>query len=737
MSSRTSPTKSTGAPANRTSERRAPTVPSSASRSPVTRERGNRERADAILRQHRRETEIATRASGSASTQRTHARVKPTHARVKPTSNRAIGAAPATMRATPSATGERSHGTTRSSTARGRSGATTQTNAFARHTSRGGRRPLQKRVRKVRRTKPSMFRAGDPRRRLLAVFSVVAVVFTAVLVRVGLLQTASASSYIAAGAAQRTSESKLRADRGVIFDRNGADLALSVPAMTVWLNPKLVVDSAQTIASLTALLQLTPEKQQSLLAAIASREKGFAYVKRQIDDTTAAAVMALNLAGVDTYRENTRVVPGGELARGVIGKTDTDGIGTGGLELQYNALLTGTDGEVVRERDQQGRSIPGSGATKVQPVPGQDLVLTIDRSIQFAVEQALFKRVSEIGAKGGTAIVEAVNGDILAMASVRLGEDNVYHVASSNVAAVDAYEPGSVAKVITIAAGLNEGLVTPETTLVVPGKRTFNKDATNKDWIQTITDAHAHGTMPMTVHEILVESSNNGTVLVSEKLKAQKQWEYMTAFGLGQRSALGFPGESVGILRPWQEWRGTEKITPSYGYGVASTAIQLVGAVNVIANNGVYVAPRLVLGTLDGAGNRVDAPAPESHMVVKPEVAQQMNTIMRDVVCNGTATAAQIDGLTIAGKTGTGVKAGEHGYAVVNSEKKYFASFVGFFPAEKPAVTLLISIDEPPAGTQDRFGGKAAAPVFQAVVPTIMHQLGLQPPTATGGCPKK
>ena len=597
-------------------------------------------------------------------------------------------------------------------------------------------RPLQRRVRQQRRPKPGIFRAGDPRRRLLAIFVIVVLFFAAVLVRVAMLQTTHAQSYIDAGSAQRTRETRLRADRGVIFDRNGAELALSVPATTIWLNPKLIVDGAQTVASLSALLHLSTEKQQSLLDTIEAKDKSFAYVKRQIDDQTAAVVMALNLPGVDTYRESTRVVPGGDLAQNVIGRTDTDGVGTAGLELQFDKVLTGVDGEMVRQRDQGGRSIPGSEAVTRRAVPGQDLVLTLDRSIQFTLEQALMKQVQELGARGGTAVVMAVDGDILAMACVRMGDDLIYHITAANCAAVDSLEPGSVAKVVTISAGLNEGLVTPETTLSVPGFLLFNQDATNKAWRQRIDDAHIHNEEPMTVHQILVESSNVGTVKISQMLKPELQYNYMTSFGFGKRSDLNFPGESVGILPPWQEWEGTEKVTKSYGYGVSATAVQLVGAVNVIANNGVYVAPRLVKATIGGDGTVVSAAPPATRQVLTPEVAQQTNIIMRDVVCNGTATAAQIDGVSVAGKTGTGIKAINGVYPVLDSQKKYYSSFVGFFPAENPAATVLISIDEPPSGTQNRFGGTAAAPVFKSVVPTIMHQLGIQPGSATGGCPQ-
>ncbi|CAB4878337.1 unannotated protein [freshwater metagenome] len=579
------------------------------------------------------------------------------------------------------------------------------------------------------------FGAGLPRRRLIALFVVAVLVFGVVLVRITLLQTSGARSYTLAGTHQRTQETVLHASRGVIFDRNGDELALSVPATTIFVNPKLVGDADATAAALGTMLQLTPERQQNLAEAMRNKDKSFVYVARQIDDASAASVMALKLAGVDSYRESTRVIPGGDLARGVIGHTDTDGTGTAGLEQQYDKLLTGVDGELVREHDRQGRSIPGTGTVAAPAVPGNDIVSTIDRSIQFTLEQALLARASELGARGGTAIVEETStGNILAMASVRRDDMGVYHVTTANVGAVDSYEPGSVAKVVTIAAGLNEGVVTPDSSLRVPGRIVYDSGT---PWAFTITDAEPHATEDMSVHDILVHSSNIGTIGVSQLIGAEKQYDYMTAFGLGQRSALGFPGESKGILKQWQQWQGTERITPAYGYGVAATAIQLVGAVNTIANNGLYVAPRLVQAIIGQDGTMRPVAASATRQVVSPQTAQQMNLIMRDVVCDGTATRAQVDGITIAGKTGTGVKAVDGQYSSAAKVKAYYSSFVGFFPAEAPRVTTLISIDEPPAGNIDRFGGTAAAPVFQAVVPTIMHQLGIQPPNAAGGCPAR
>jgi cell division protein FtsI (penicillin-binding protein 3) len=241
----------------------------------------------------------------------------------------------------------------------------------------------------------------------------------------------------------------------------------------------------------------------------------------------------------------------------------------------------------------------------------------------------------------------------------------------------------------------------------------------------------------MSVRDILVHSSNMGTIFESEKLGPERQWTYMNSFGLGQRTALDFPGESKGILKDWKKWEGTERVTPSYGYGICVPAIQLVGAINVVANNGVYVAPRLVQATIGTDGAMADTPASPMHAVLTPQTAAEMNQMMRSVVCEGTATRAQVDGITIAGKTGTGVKSVDGKYGTEGKDAAYYSSFVGFFPAEKPAVTTLVSIDEPPGGDLGHFGGTAAAPVFKAVVPTIMHQLGLQPPTTTGGCPNQ
>jgi cell division protein FtsI (penicillin-binding protein 3) len=239
----------------------------------------------------------------------------------------------------------------------------------------------------------------------------------------------------------------------------------------------------------------------------------------------------------------------------------------------------------------------------------------------------------------------------------------------------------------------------------------------------------------MTVSRILVESSNIGTIMVQQKLGRHGHYDYMTSFGLGEKTALDFPGESVGVLKDVDELWGSERVTVAYGQGVSSTSLQLVAAVNAIANDGVYVAPKLVKATVGPSGEQTATPASETHRVVSAQAAAQTAAMMREVVCTGTAKKARVDGWSTAGKTGTAFKVADNGtYYNDSGDRIYYASFVGFFPAEDPEVTVLISVDEPPAGTSDRFGGTAAAPVYAELVPTLVHELSIQPPPGSSGC---
>jgi cell division protein FtsI (penicillin-binding protein 3) len=306
-------------------------------------------------------------------------------------------------------------------------------------------------------------------------------------------------------------------------------------------------------------------------------------------------------------------------------------------------------------------------------------------------------------------------------------DDGGYEVTSGNFAAVDAYEPGSVAKVITVASALSEGLVTPETSYLVPWRKQYYDDL--------LKDAEQHPDEWMSVSQILTKSSNIGTIFVQQEMGRWMHRDYMAAFGLGEKTELDFPGESTGILKEADELWGSERVTVSYGQGVSSTSLQLVAAVNTIANRGEYVAPKLVKSIVDANGTINDTEPASTRRVVSEQAALQTTDMMRNVVCNGTAKLAQVDGLSVAGKTGTAFKAADNGtYFDDDGNRIYYASFVGFFPAEDPQVTVLISVDEPPAGTNDRFGGTAAAPVFAELAPTLIHELGIIPTPGASAC---
>jgi cell division protein FtsI (penicillin-binding protein 3) len=575
--------------------------------------------------------------------------------------------------------------------------------------------------------------------RLRLVLVLLLVVLGAVLFKVARLQTAGGEALRVAGSEQWSRTTALAADRGSIFDRNGEELAVSIPAYSISVNPKLVRDAPATTQVLTSMLQLDPDESASLEAALAAKETGFRYVRRQVPMTVGEQIASLELTGVNVDPEDERVLPGGDTGRSIIGRTDIDGNGTAGLEAQYDELLTGTPGELRKEVAPKGRSIPGTEQVTSVPVPGNDLILTVDRSIQFATEQALLDRVNELGAKSGYIIVmDTPTGDVLAMSSVQRDDEGVVEITSGNYAATNAYEPGSVAKVVTIAAGLNERSVTPESTFVVPWRRQYADDL--------LTDSHQHPDELMTVEQILVESSNIGTIDVQTSLghgdwdtARSTHWDYLRRFGFGERTALEFPGESDGILKHWEDLWGSERVTVAYGQGFAATPIQMAAAVNTIANDGTYVAPRLVQGIVGADGTVSETDPSATHEVVRPQVADQVQDMMRQVVCRGTAWRAQegLEQFSVAGKTGTGLKAQKNGYLNERGERVYYASFAGFFPAEDPQVTLVVSIDEPPAGDINRFGGTAAAPVFRDLVPTIAHELGISPPADTTPCPPR
>ena len=337
-------------------------------------------------------------------------------------------------------------------------------------------------------------RAGRTRPRLVAVLAVALVGFAILLGRVALLQTAEAASFRQAGERQRVRSTTLPAARGAIFDRNGYELAISIPQTTIWADPRLIIDPAGTANALAPVLHFDPAQTNALarrlLRTSPSDQREFAYVARQVDDAVAEQVRALHLPGISDYPESRRFQPSENLASSIIGGTDPDGKGTSGLELAYDKVLTGTTGELVRERGQDGRTIPAGQHQLIPPTPGDDLVLTLDRNLQYVTEHLLVSQVESVQAKGGMVVVmDTASGDVLAMANARRNADTgQVELSSANLAAVDTYEPGSVAKIVTAAAALQEGVANPQSTWMVPPREKFSD--------HIFTDAEPHPTEP-------------------------------------------------------------------------------------------------------------------------------------------------------------------------------------------------------------------------------------------------
>jgi cell division protein FtsI (penicillin-binding protein 3) len=579
----------------------------------------------------------------------------------------------------------------------------------------------------------SRWKIGPSRRRAQFAVTVAAVVFVVFVYQIVSVSLLDGADYRADGLAQRQSYVTVAADRGTIFDRDGNEMSITVPAVSIYANPKAVGDPIATAHVLAQMLGIDAVGEADLADKMSDRSKTFVYVQRFVDDDVAEAILSLGLAGVNGVTEPMRVQVSGGLARNVVGRTDPFGVGSTGLELQYEKVLRGIDGLMLRETNNSGRTIPGASRTVEQARPGTDLVLTIDRSMQYQVEQALLRRVEELLAKGGNAIVlDTRSGEILAIASVGRNGEGVAEVTSGNMAAVESHEPGSVAKIFSVASAIDQGAVTSSSMFLVPGSYVFDPGT---EFEQTIKDAYPHETEPMSVQQILVKSSNIGTMMAAETIGVERLHEYLTSFGFGSATGLQYPGESSGTLRSVDRLRGSEKATITYGYGFAATSLQLVSAVNAVANGGVYVPPRLVRSTIDENGKVWETPMGESHRVVSESTSNTMADLLSAVVCSGTGTRAQVPGITVAGKTGTGYKVQDNGtYVTEDGSRAYFATFVGYLPADNPRVTILVSIDEPDPSSRDRFGGTAAAPVFSALAQVAIQELSIEPTVGDVGC---
>ncbi|MEU5435821.1 penicillin-binding protein 2 [Streptomyces sp. NPDC020719] len=606
-------------------------------------------------------------------------------------------------------------------------------------------RPAQRRPKA-----PARIRLGSPRPRLRLVSVLLALVMIAFVVRLLQVQAVDASAYSAKAEKNRYASYALPAERGEITDRSGVALATSVDAYDITADPSLFTPASskaddapeQAAALLSPLIGKDQEEIAKKLKTPKSRYVVLArrqtpQVWNQIKDLKkvfagkARADLAKGgrganvLAGVFNESSSKRVYPNGDLAAGILGYVNAEGRGGGGLEAQLDKALAGQDGKITYAQS-GGRRVPTAGTHETPAVPGSGVELTIDRDIQWMAQKAITDQVRKSRADRGYVVVQRTDtGEVLAMANAPGFDPNdlsqANRAAMGNAAVQDAYEPGSTAKVMSMAAVLEENAATPLTHVTVPN-RLHRGDRLFKDDID-------HATWNLTLNGVLAKSSNIGTILAVEQLGKtdaeadQVLYSYLRKFGIGSPSGLGYPGETPGILAPPQKWSTSQQYTVRFGQGLSLNAMQAASVYSTIANGGVRIEPTLVRGTKGPDGRFAPAPAPKQSRVVSEKTARTLAQMLESVVGDeeGTGVKARIPGYLVAGKTGTAnrvdPKTGRyHGYT---------ASFAGFAPADKPAVTVYCAIQNPTKGSY--FGGQICGPIYKQVMEFALKTLQVPP----------
>ena len=565
-----------------------------------------------------------------------------------------------------------------------------------------------------------------PRRRVVAMLVSTMLIATCLTARLVTLQVTPPARLIEFSESRASRVVDLVAPRGAIVDRYNRDLVLTTQAKTIAVDPTVVPDIPTAAFQLASIFSLaTTDLEQRLLEA-RDGKKHFAYIARQVTEAQAAEALGLGIEGLFTIEEPKRVKPSGALVgASVLGSTDIDNNGQSGLEKQYDSVLSGKKGKLIVEEGTKGRTIPGGSRTGVSAVSGSTLVLSIDRPLQFEVDQLLAQAVDKYQAAYGVAIVSSVGtSEILANSVVHRVEGKAAEPTTENRAVTWGWEPGSIMKAITISGLIDSGTVDIDSEFLVPAKLDVHD--------VTYTDDHLHPTEMMTAGKIIQDSSNVGTIMMTQELGEAKLHQYLTAFGLEATTGLGFPGESAGYVGNYGRWDGTTLTSYAIGQSIIVTPMQMLMALNTIANDGVYVAPRYVLGRQTGDGKFIPEPAPEQRPVISPESAAKVNQVLQSVVAGGTGTAAQLAGFTVAGKTGTAWKAQSphhpfDAYLDENGVRHLSSSFMGFLPADDPQISILVILDDV---TNTSFsGGKIAAPLFSSIADFTTRSMNISPTT--------
>lgn len=545
------------------------------------------------------------------------------------------------------------------------------------------------------------------RRIVLLVFLVL--FFMALIGRSFYLQISQADFLQAKSASRVERDIVLPSFRGKILDRNGLLLAMSSPVETVSADPTKVEITKEQLAKLSALLNV---KQSEISKKLAKKNSVHEYLKRRMDPKVAKEAMKLGIKGLYLQREYKRFYPKAEEIAHVVGlqgrgedkEKPTEGYV--GLELQFDAELKGKHGNRQIVRDPKGRVMEDLKAI-VRPQDGNDVVLSIDQSIQYYAYRELLKGVSQAKAKAGSAVVlDAKTGEVLAMARVpSFNPNNLsgYKGGFKNTAVSDVFEPGSTMKPFAVAAGLESGYYTPNTMI-----------DTEKGYLDfkgfRIHDTKPHGVI--SVSDVIKMSSNVGTSKIAQTLGKEALWKSYKKMAFGQKTDIEFPGEAAGVVRHYSTLSNAGLATISYGNGISVTLLQIARAYTVFANDGVLMPVTLKKREKMPVGTRV----------FSAKTANQVKAMLETVVSeDGTAPQARVAGYSVAGKTGTSRKTGKHGY----EQGKYMSSFVGLAPASNPKLIVAVLIDEPSTIGNRYYGGWVAAPVFSAVMGESLDSLGI------------
>jgi len=506
----------------------------------------------------------------------------------------------------------------------------------------------------------------------------------------------------------------IKGERGQILDRQLNELGTSIDAPNITADPTRITDLAKTVSSLSKILKTDSTSLKKKLA----QDRRFVLIASKVSPSQANQISALNAPGIYLENDSKRFYPNRDLAAQVIGFTGENNSGLEGLEFKYNAVLEGDSVKIQVKRDGTGRVL-NIDKKRRSELKGNSLVLTIDKKIQFLSEVTLEQTVKAHQAMSGMALVmKPSTGELLAIAHYPGFNPNNYRASSKdtyrNRALTDAFEPGSIMKIFTVAAALEKGFTPTSIFFCENGEYRVGKF--------TVHDTHPREWL--TLNQIVKYSSNIGATKVSETIGKQTLHEYLTNFGFGQKTDLGCPGETNGNLIPYERWSNIDTSAISFGQGISVSAIQLISGISAIANGGKQMKPMLIKKIISKEGKDIQVFEPTPlRQAVSPKTAAQMKVMMNMVVQEeGTGTRAAMEGYAVCGKTSTAQKAskGKGGYA----KHKYISAFAGFAPQENPELAVLVVIDEP---TKQYYGGDVAAPAFKTIMGKSFSYLNIAP----------